>query len=541
MKLGTILHIDRQLIHDSIYFFGLCLLVMATPTSRYMMSVSQLLIAMNWFFEGHFREKFRRFSECRAAWLFAGIFGIHILGLSWSSDIMHGIFDDMKDKLPTLTLTFFLVSSKPLSKHRLYVLLWLFSASVVLASIAGLIVYHTGSYVDGRKVMPFIPHVYFSMMVVFVMVLLPWLTHQYTVKPRLMLASYAAVLWLLVYLFILSSITGLLCLAGVVVFLAAREVLTRKNVWLRAAAVVLLLAATGISVGITYKMYRNVNKVVPLEKNYSEAKTSLGNPYTHYDHSDLRENGHLVFHFIAEDELRSAWNERSTLDYDGSDLTGQALSHTLFRYMSSLGLRKDKEGLKALGDDDIHAVETGIPNYLYLKWPKALVRLHQTVWEVYQYRKTGNPTGHTFSQRLELWRASYRAFLEKPVLGWGTGDIYIAVDFGLNEINSQMANFRMKPHNQFLLFLLLFGAAGSFAIYALYVLYIRRTNAYKYLPFNVFLIIMLISMTGNNPYDAQTGQTFFCIVSLFFGALLNRHENSKGKPASDNTLPESSN
>ncbi len=513
---------------------------MATPTSRYMMSVSQLLIALNWAVEGHYREKIRRFSESRAAWLFAGIFGVHLTGLVWSSDIMHGIFDDMKDKLPTLTLTFFLVSSRPLSKHRIYTLLWLFSATVVLASIAGLIVYHTGSYVDGRKVMPFIPHVYFSMMVVFVMVLLPWLTHQYTGKLRLTVASYAAVLWLLVYLFILSSITGLLCLAGVVVFLAARVVLTRKKVWLRAGAVLLLAATTGLSVGITYNMYLRVSMVVPLEEHFSEERTSLGNPYTHQQHKDLRENGHLVFYFIAEDELRSAWNARSTLDFDGSDLAGQKLSSTLFRYMSSLGLRKDKEGLSVLGDDDIQAVEAGIPNYLYLKWPKVLVRLHQTVWEVYQYRKTGNPTGHTFSQRLELWRASYRAFLEKPVLGWGTGDIYIAVDFGLNEINSPMANYRMKPHNQYLLFLLLFGAAGSFAIYALYVLYIKRTKAFKHLPFNVFLIIMLVSMAGNNPYDAQTGQTFFCIVSLFFGVLLHRLENSNDEKASHNKLPGSS-
>lgn len=520
--------LDKETIHNHIYFFGLCLLVMSIPTSRFMMSVSQIILGANWLLQGGFPDKFRRFARCRPAWLFTGIFFVHVIGLLWSTDFAYGILIDLKSKLPTLTLTFLVVSSKPLRSKKLYTLLWLFCLTVFVTSIVGLIVYHTGDYVDPRKKMPFVPHVYFSMMVVFVIVLLPWLGNRFLNNRRFILLLYLAVCWLVLYLFILSSITGILCLAGVLLFLIFRGFIHWQSKLLKSLIVLSIVIASTFSVGLIVLMHQNVSKVIEVPPDALEERTALGNAYTHHYGMDLRENGNLVFFFIAENELREAWNERSTLDYDGQDRKGQHLSATLFRYMASLGLRKDREGLDALSDTDIQAIERGIPNYLYTQWPTGFVRVHQTVWEVYQYRKTGNPTGHTFSQRLELWRASYIAFREKPIFGWGTGDIFIAVAHGLNEINSQMENYRMKPHNQYLLFLLTLGVAGSMIMYLLYFLYARETGAFQYLPFNAFLVVMLVSMLGNNPIDAQTGQTFWSFISLVFGVMLDQSRQQDG-------------
>ena len=472
--------------------------------------------------EANYAEKFKRFANNRAAWYFSGIFFIHVIGLLWSSDIQHGIFDDLKDKLPTLTLTFLLVSSKPLSSKRIFVLLWLFSIAVFITSIIGLIVYHHSGLLDPRKAMPFISHVYFSMMVVFVIVLLPWLTHRATNNMGYILLSYLAAIWLIAYIFILSAVTGILCLAAVAGFLIIRELFYNHHATVRLTAAALLLFALVSSIALLVSMHENVNMIIPHEPNAMQEKTRLGNPYTHHTDNQLRENGHLVYYFIAEDELRDAWNERSTLEYSGEDKTGQALKSTLFRYMASLGLKKDREGISVLDDHDIEAIERGVPNYLYTQWPTAFVRIHQTLWEIHQYRRTGDPSGHTFAQRLELWKGSYVAFKNKPIFGWGTGDIFIAVDFGLNQINSKMENYRMKPHNQYILFLLTLGVVGSLAMYGLYFLYVKKTKAYKHLPFNVFLVVLLVSMIGNNPIDAQTGQTFFCFATLFFGVMLNQ-------------------
>ncbi len=489
-----------------------------------MMSVSQIILGVNWLLEGGYPEKFRRFVSNKAAWFFTGIFFVHIIGLLWSTDLAYGIFDDLKSKLPTLTLTFLVVSSKPLPLKKLFMLLWLFCITVFVTSIVGLIVYQTGDYLDPRKRMPFIPHVYFSMMVVFVMVLLPWLGHRFTKNKGILLVLYLGVVWLTYYLFLLSAITGILCLAGVIAFLIIRGMMKWRSKLLKAFTVLSILVLIAISVGIIVFMHQNVSMVVEVPPGDLEERTALGSDYEHRHGMNMRENGHLVFYFIAEDELREAWNERSNFDYNGSDRAGQKLDATLFRYMASLGLRKDREGLDALSDADIRAVERGTPNYLYTQWPTSLVRIHQTVWEVFQYRKTGNPSGHTFTQRLELWRGSIAAFEKKPVFGWGTGDIFIAVDYGLNKINSKMENYHMKPHNQYLLFLLTLGIVGSVIIYSLYFLYARETKAFRYLPFNVFVVIMLVSMIGNNPIDAQTGQTFFTFITLAFGVMMHQND-----------------
>ena len=515
---------DRRSIHSYIYFFGLCLLAMSIPTSRFMMSVSQIILGVNWLLEGGYPEKFRRFASNRAAWFFTGIFFVHIIGLLWSTDLEYGFLNDLKSKLPTLTLTFLVVSSKPLPLKKLFFLLWLFCITIFVTSIVGLIVYHTGDYLDPRKRMPFIPHVYFSMMVVFVIVLLPWLGHRFTRNKGILLVLYLAVIWLTYYLFLLSAMTGILCLAGVIAFLIIRGMVKWRSSLLKALTVFSIVIVAAISIGIIIFMHKNVSMVIEVPSSTLQERTALGNDYEHQFDMNMRENGHQVFYFLAEDELRKAWNERSTFDYDGSDRSGQKLHATLFRYMASLGLRKDREGLEALGDADILAIERGTPNYLYTQWPTSLVRIHQTVWEVYQYRQTGNPSGHTFTQRLELWRGSFVAFREKPVFGWGTGDIFIAVDYGLNKINSKMDNYHMKPHNQYLLFLLTLGVAGSLIIYVLYFLYAKETKAFSHLPFNVFVVVMLVSMIGNNPIDAQTGQTFFTFITLAFGVLMHQKD-----------------
>lgn len=135
--------------------------------------------------------------------------------------------------------------------------------------------------------------------------------------------------------------------------------------------------------------------------------------------------------------------------------------------MASKGLRKDREGFMSMTDDDIRAVEKGTTNYLYNDWPNFLIRVHTTFWEIYWYRQTGNPTGHTLSQRLELWKAARAAIKHRPLFGWGTGDVFIAVEYGLDTIDSQLENTRMKPHNQYLLYLVLFGLT-IFCFFSLY-------------------------------------------------------------------------
>lgn len=508
---------EHESVHDLILFFLLCLMVIAMPTSLYFVSVAQILMGVNWLAEGKYREKILRFAHNRPAVIFSLIYGVYLIGLLWTKDLSYGIGYDIKNKLPLFTLTFLLASSRPLSQGRWKQVVIAFSLTVLVTSVIGFIMYLTRDFIDPRSISPFESHVYFSMMVVLTIFLLPWLVKRMTSERLWLNLSFVISGWLLFYLFLLSSITGLLCLAGVVAFLLLREVFRGQELSRRILAALAIAGVLAAGILLLLWVVKPLTLHFDPDEQALSARTEAGNTYRHDTENQQRENGYLVYHFIAEDEIGPAWSERSQIPVDSLDRRGQPLKATLYRFLSSKGLKKDRAGILSLSDEEVRAIEHGVPNHLYITWPHVFTRLHQSAWELMEYERTGNPSGHTFTQRLELWKASVVAFKQHPLLGWGTGDVFQATEYGLRANDSQLDNYRMKPHNQFLILLLMVGVVGTIAVFALYLWFIRETRAVRFLLFNLFLVIMVVSMMGNNPLDAQIGLSFFVFFSLFFG------------------------
>ncbi len=500
-------------------FLCLCILVFVMPVSTYIMSAIQLAMGGVWLITGHYKEKVLRFWRNRPALIFAGIYMVYVIGLIWSNDLAQGFIKDLRDKLPTLTLTILVASSRPLSLKQAHILLLLFSLSVTITSFIGFGIFLSGNYTDFRDISPFISHYYYSLMVLLTVFLLPWMVKRLSLSEKYYHASLIISGWLFFFLFILSSLQALLCLAGIVMFLLFRFIGSDQKKLYRMLTASLVFTAMAAALGTSVYLYNMVSAEVSVKPDSLYERTALGNPYTHAFDNNLRENGHYVYYFVAREELQEAWNERSDYEFEGSDNTGHELYATLYRYMASKGLRKDREGFAKMAPDDIRAVEQGIPNYRYVEWPRFVTRIHGSFWEVYWYRQTGNPTGHTLSQRLELWKASWLAFKSKPLIGWGTGDVFIAVDYGLTSLDSKLENYRMKPHNQYLVLLLNLGVVGTIAVFLLYFFFVKTTGVQKFLPYNIFLVMMLVAMIGNNPFDVQTGQTIFVFFSLYFGLI----------------------
>jgi hypothetical protein len=506
-------------IHTLLYFYCLCLLVISLPTSIYMVSVSQILMGGNWLLEGHYREKINRFFRNKPALFLVSIYIVFIVGMIWTRDLSHGFGKELLDKLPFLTLTFVVASSRLLSKDRLYALLLMFCAAILLSSFIGFLIFLKGDYVDSRDISPFLMHVYMSLMVVMTIFLLPWVIKQVTSNRKWWYISLLASFSLLLFLIILGSVTGIISLVGVMIFIGIREVimgqvLLRKVV----VGVMALIALTGVILIYLYVISPLLSVIEP-DPTALTQKTASGNPYMHYFEEDQRENGHRVYFFIAEEEARNAWNKVSLIDFSGYDRKMNEIRITIYRYLSSKGLRKDKESIESLQEEEIQAIEMGVPNYLYLKWPNAIVRIHQTFWEVYTYRLTGNPLNLSFVQRVELWRVAWTAYKVNPVLGWGTGDIFVAMAYGRSAIDSPIEKPRMKPHNQFLTIMIQLGLIGLVLIFALYILFIKKSKAWRYLPFNIMLVIIFTAFFGTNLLDFQIGITFFLFFSLFYGIM----------------------
>lgn len=130
------------------------------------------------------------------------------------------------------------------------------------------------------------------------------------------------------------------------------------------------------------------------------------------------ENGYWVGRYIQNWELATTWNKRSDLHFEGLDLSGQQLRITLMRYLTSKGLRKDADGVDALSDEDIAAIESGIASVDIKETPGIINRIKIVIWELELFRHYGYLKGHSVAQRLEFWRAGLHIISQNPLLVW---------------------------------------------------------------------------------------------------------------------------
>ena len=522
-------NISRQSVHLWIYFFCLCLLVIAMPTSRTLISSSQIFLGVNWLAEGNYLNKLKKFYNNKPAVAIALIYMLYVVGLLWTENLSYGIGYELKNKLPILTLTFVVASSPALDKKKIRALLFLFIATVLFVSFIGLFTYLTNELTDFRHISPFASQLYFSMMLIISAFLLPWLIKQTTKNKYWLAISFVLSAWMIFFIFLSRSLSGLVSLAGVLLFLLIWIVVEHKSLFLKITAISIFFLSVAFTTWLLTYMHNLTTYKTDVDFSSLDMMTQDGKPYLHDTTHYLRENGHLVYLYISEEELKGQWKEVSEIDYYGEDRQKHEIRHTLFRYMASMGYRKDRKHLKLLSEEDISAIEKGTTNYLYNHWPGIFVRVHQTMMGIQIYRDTKDPNWSTLTMRADLWRASFQALKRKPLIGWGTGDIYKAVDYGLEKNNSKLEFQQAKPHNQYLLLLISLGVVGFILFFVFYVYAVIKTKAYKILPFNLFLVVFAVDMMGNNPIDAQYGITLFVFFTLLFGIIYRNTSYDIGK------------
>ena len=120
------------------------------------------------------------------------------------------------------------------------------------------------------------------------------------------------------------------------------------------------------------------------------------------------------------------------------------------------------------------------------------------------------------TKRIDLWRSSMEAFRKHPLLGWGTGGILQAMDYGMEQTGSSLSGLNMKPHSQYLHLLLSLGLAGFIVTLLLLWYFFRQKGAHRSFMFMFFLLLFLVSFIGNNSFESQPGQDLFVFFSLLY-------------------------
>ncbi len=498
------------------YLFFLLLLVASLPYARFGMSFAQFGILGLWFLEGEFRRKIRDLVRNKAALVLVSFYLIHLLGLLYSSDLEYGL-KDIRIKLPLLFLPVVFATSERLRRQNIDLILMVYLASVLVASLISLYIRFTEEISDFRQLSPFISHIRLSLNVCLAIFFsLYYAFKKYRGRWAIQLFFTGISIWLLLFLVMLESVTGIIILMVGGIILLAYQLAKGKR---RSIKAVVLAGLIIIPVGIgLYIRNLAVDYFVPGNPPVDQLDkySAQGNLYWHDTVYQPVENGSWIGLYISEEEVRQAWNNRSDLDYEGKDEKGHRLKFTLFRYMNSRGLRKDSAGMEKMSDQDIRNVEMGVANYEYTRKFSLKSRLYKIFWE-YQIKQLGmNPGGHSVIQRLEYWKAAWGIISDHFLVGVGTGDVRNAFIRQYKASQSVLEpQFQHRAHNQYLAIFVAFGVIGFlWFIFTLVYPPVHLKKMYTYHYF-VFWLTMVISMLVEDSLETQVGVTLFAFFNTF--------------------------
>lgn len=516
--------------HFTIYFWMTCIFAFGITWSRFMTSFPIYFLFFHWILEGNFKEKISTLKTRVSIWLYTSPFLLFSASLLFTNDYTN-LGDNVMSWLPIFVLPLVFGTSPPFNEKQLKWIIYIFIYCLFATAIFNTVRYAIffDEIHDYRNISYFLNHIRYSLLInlaVFLGYYFLFLKKAQNKTEWVLLAF--AVLYLLFFLFLLQSLTGIAILFFVSLFECFRQIFITNNAVKRR----LLLLVVGLILSIVsyaivteamiFFSYKKID-VATIEKT-----TKNGNEYSHNVDSYHVENGNYVELYICVKELEESWKKRSLIPLlEGKDENGQQILYTLFRYMTSKGLRKDAEGLSKLTDRDIINIEKGFTNYRFTNKISYKERLNDIFWQIHIYFNGADPSTHSVIQRLEFAYCAISAIKENPWFGVGAGAMRSTLDHHYEKINTKLSSLHRKtPHNQYLSFLMQYGIIGLSIFLLSLLIATKRENKFSHYPYFVFLLIFLISMINEDTLTTQLGVAFYA----FFGSLLLFTPYSKYSP-----------
>ena len=503
------MQIDLGLPKDKIErFMGICLLLLliGLPLSRFLVSVSGLLIAVS-FLVLFFTKKIQK-PSVQAKWAllsFLLVFFCHVFWLVMDGDNFTHALRDLQIKLPLLLFPVIFAFGPQWSKSFTKNLLLLFVGACWISSLVTIGIGLSDILLDRgmsfRQYSPFFSHIRLALNVVLALSIMLLKKGLFNGIKRPQLVKIMLGFSFLLCLVLLQSVTGL----GIL-FLIALFFLPRLGYGLVGKVLIGMLSLLVIYVlglVINYKV-----KLDPKPENLSNYTT---------------ENGHYVYYDKDEYTMSLAWNERSTFPYDSVNDMGFVLKATLFRYLSSKNLPKDSSGINALDDREINAIESGQSNYLSKEWWPIRSRFEAIRFQYENLQSGGNPNGNSVAMRTVYWELALDLIAEKPWLGRGMQNLKTAFKEAYQDYPEPIdQEYRKRAHNQWLTFFICFGVLG-FLLCLFGFLYpanlLRNGKALA----NVYLLILFASFLFEDTLETQMGATFAGFWYAWFFLARKRH------------------
>lgn len=499
------------------HYFLLLLMAVALPLSKALVSVLLVLLPLHFFVSSGRRQRLKLACQSRGVIVFMLIFFVQLLSLIYSREVLRGL-DVLVRMLPLLILPLVIAGSPSLSRREHKAILFVFVVGVLVNSFIASGIYwvkQSDPAFDIRHVSIFLSHIRLSLMVVFALCIAGY----YAVKSvgGWRWAWLLAFIWLAFFLFLLRSLTGLV-IATVLAFsvmlffsVKIRHTLGRFS-FLVASLCFLLFVASYFS--HAWSRYFTTH---PVNLQTLDSLTFNGCRYQHDTTNLMRENGYYVGLYLAEDEVRQAWNRRSIYLYDGRDRKGQSLSNTLHRYLTAKGLRKDSVGVVNLSEKEIRQIEAGIANPVLARRGTLYARIYQVLWEYEMYKNTDYINASSALQRWEFLKNGWFVLCRNPIFGVGVGDVHQSLQEAYQLRQTSLdSQYWLQCHNQWLTLALAVGMVGLALFFVAIVLPVWWQRSYRYFLFNSFMGIILLSFLSDDTLQTHMGINFFCFFYAFF-------------------------
>ncbi len=499
------------------YLFGIFLLAISLPFSKALISISELVLFLSWIVDKNLIEKIKSFLKNKTALILSSVFILHLIGLTYTTDFDFGL-EDVKKKIPLMLLPLIFSTSPQLSKNIFEKLLALFTVSVLAASFICFFVLlgFTGKDIlQPQDASVFMSHIRFALLIVIAIFILAFFIYEKK-SFGIKILSSAIILWLIAFLIVLESATGIICITIISILLFVYFIIKTRNILLKIVFIFLFMLFGIFIKQIVFFTSKEFNSISIDNKSLLKF-TKHGLPYSHDTTNKEMENGNYVWLYFCEKETAGEWNKKSKIQYGGKDLKGNEIKYTLIRFLTSKGLPKDSGGVNSLSEDEIHAIEKGIANVNYMGVFNPTARMQKIIWEINNSLRGGNPSGHSVVQRLEFWKAAIGIIKENLLFGVGTGDLDIAFAQQYEKTNSPLKKeFRLRSHNQFLATAVAFGIVGLiWFLFSLFYPMIKEKKYFNYFYF-VFFVTAFLSMLTEDTLESQAGVTFFAFFNSLF-------------------------
>jgi len=513
---------DLNSIRENAFYYSLLSVAAFFPFSEAMVSITSSILLLQSFILTSWKHPSFREKWIGGLILPASVFAVYLIGTLFTHDRSFALYELKKVVFwITIPLAFYL--SPVISKNRFLKILLLFCLAVFLSSLYGIfrLWFKDSFHINDFRDIISVSHIRFSFQIILSVVIVVYFIFSDENLPligRNRLILYLFLTWIICFLFLLRSITGIAAFIGSAFVSLLYFIFRIKNKFrkvLLVAAALLVVAVPVIYVTVVWARFFDIEKLDP-EK--VEWFTPSGNLYSFDFSSTEKENGNWVRAYICEEELRKEWNSMSKCKYDSIDPYGYPYSATLIRYLTSRGYRKDSAGVHMLTSDDIRAGENSVANHIFNDRSFSVYpRVYETIWELDTYFRTGDPNYQSVSQRIEYVKASFLLIKQNPLFGIGTGNWKISYGEAYKKMNSRLIPENQGPsHNQYLNYLVKFGITGFVFIFlALFIPFFRLGHS-KNPVFWLFFISILIANLGDANFETHMGLSFFCFFYCLF-------------------------